>query len=144
MNSKSRLLVASVTITTAIVGGLFLSSAFAKQQRNAMPKEVLSIPSRTASYTPGNFTFTAPLELTGHPPSPAFFQSDGEPEIGVFPVARTFGNRPTKGRALPFWDNPTARKTIAIRPSCNAWLLAVATIRLMFPAAAISTFRACG
>ncbi|HET9376454.1 MAG TPA: hypothetical protein VFO40_15885, partial [Chthoniobacterales bacterium] len=26
-------------------------------------------------------TFSAPIELTGHPPSPAFFQADAEPEI---------------------------------------------------------------
>jgi hypothetical protein len=34
-------------------------------------------------YTTGSFTFSAPLELTGHPASPAFFQQDGEPEIKV-------------------------------------------------------------
>ena len=28
-------------------------------------------------------TFSTPLELTGHPPSPAFFQQDAEPEIKV-------------------------------------------------------------
>jgi hypothetical protein len=64
------------------IGGLFLSPASAKPQRT-IAKEVLSIPSRSASYTAGNFTFTAPLELTGHPPSPAFFQADGEPEISA-------------------------------------------------------------
>src|ERR1700726_2187205 len=84
MNSKLRLLTTSAVITVAATGGLFLSNALAKPQRtNTIAKEVLSIPSRSASYTPGNFTFTAPLELTGHPPSPAFFQADGEPEISA-------------------------------------------------------------
>src|SRR5436309_2540915 len=30
-----------------------------------------------------SFTFSSPLELTGHPPSPVFFQADAEPEIKV-------------------------------------------------------------
>ena len=44
--------------------------------------------SRTPSYLAGTFKFSTPQELTGHPPSPAFFQQDGEPEI----TADIFGN----------------------------------------------------
>jgi hypothetical protein len=36
---------------------------------------------RTGSYNTGGFTFAAPQELTGHPPSNVFFQGDAEPEI---------------------------------------------------------------
>src|SRR4029077_9298901 len=82
MNPKFRLFTASVVITVAAIGGLFLSNALAKQQRT-LAKEALAIPIRAPSYTTGNFTFAAPLELTGHPPSPAFFQQDGEPEISA-------------------------------------------------------------
>jgi hypothetical protein len=81
MNPKLRLIVASTVITLCTVGGLFLPGALGNQQRHPVLKEVLSMPTRNAAYTTGNFTFTAPLELTGHPPSPAFFQGDGEPEI---------------------------------------------------------------
>jgi hypothetical protein len=88
MNCKLRLFVASAAITVAAIGGLFLSSAFARPQRIAPKREALAIPTRAAAYIPGNFSFTAPLELTGHPPSPAFFQQDGEPEI----AADLFGN----------------------------------------------------
>ena len=81
MNSKFYLFITSVVITMAAIGGLFLSNAVARQQR--MAHEVLAIPSRAAAYTTGSFSFTAPLELTGHPPSPAFFQQDAEPEIAT-------------------------------------------------------------
>src|SRR5258708_25669226 len=63
-------------------GGLFLSNAFARQQR-ASGKIKPSTPISAPVYVNGNFTFTAPLELTGHPPSPAFFQADAEPEISI-------------------------------------------------------------
>src|ERR1700747_1183928 len=81
MNPKLRSFTAILVVTVAAIGGLFLTNAVARQQAPAFPKESLAIPIRTATYTAGNFTFTAPLELTGHPPSPAFFQQDGEPEI---------------------------------------------------------------
>src|ERR1700739_4605704 len=47
------------------------------------PTALSQMTSRTPSYVLGNFTFSKPQELTGHPPSPAFFQQDGEPEIAV-------------------------------------------------------------
>ena len=47
------------------------------------PSALSQITSRTPSYLLGNFSFSKPQELTGHPPSPAFFQQDGEPEIAV-------------------------------------------------------------
>jgi hypothetical protein len=49
---------------------------------------VAQITSRTPSYVLGDFHFSAPQELTGHPPSPAFFQADAEPEI----TSDIFGN----------------------------------------------------
>src|SRR6266478_2418197 len=39
---------------------------------------------RSANHVEGStFTFSVPIELTGHPPSPAFFQQNIEPEIKV-------------------------------------------------------------
>jgi len=74
----------SSTLLTAIVvtavGSLFLSDVFARQKRVSSKSKVrISAP----IYVNGNFTFTAPQELTGHPPSLAFFQADAEPEITV-------------------------------------------------------------
>ncbi len=68
-------------------GGLFLSNAFARQQR-ASGKIKSSTTISAPVYVNGNFTFTGPQELTGHPPSPAFFQADAEPEI----IVDIFGN----------------------------------------------------
>ena len=84
---KSRLhwsgLIVSI-ITVAATGGLFLSDAFARQKRvSGKTTAKPSAPISTPIYVNGNFTFAAPLELTGHPPSPAFFQADAEPEIIV-------------------------------------------------------------
>ncbi len=74
-----------VAIITTAIGGLFLSDAFARPKRVTAKSRIT--PSAPI-YVPGNFTFSAPLELTGHPPSPAFYQADAEPEI----VADVFGN----------------------------------------------------
>ena len=67
-------------IALAATSGLFLSDAFARQKR--APSKPTITPT-TPIYVNGNFTFTAPQELTGHPASPAFFQADAEPEITV-------------------------------------------------------------
>ena len=67
----------------AAISGLFWSDAFARQKRAPSRSGVSTAPATTPIYVNGNFTFTAPLELTGHPPSPAFFQADAEPEIAV-------------------------------------------------------------
>jgi len=66
------------------------------------------------------FAFTTPQELTGHPPSPAFFQGDGEPEIKIdifgniyataiqgVPEASTSGSRSTAAQASFTWGSPT-------------------------------------
>jgi hypothetical protein len=83
---KSRLhwsgLIVSI-ITVVATGGLFLSNAFARQKRASGKSPAKGTASISAPiYVNGNFTFTA-QELTGHPPSPAFFQADAEPEIIV-------------------------------------------------------------
>jgi hypothetical protein len=79
---KSRLPVSAllIALVAAATGGLLLTDAFARQKR--APAK-LAVKLTTPIYVNGNFTFTAPLELTGHPPSPAFFQADAEPEISV-------------------------------------------------------------
>ena len=46
-------------------------------------QEATGVPTRHANHVPGTFSFSAPIELTGHPPSPAFFQQDIEPEIKI-------------------------------------------------------------
>src|SRR5438046_2450835 len=73
----------SVTlITTAIgLGTLSLSLASAKQRNQPDAN-------RTGNYVAGSFTFSSPLQLTGHPPSNAFFAAAAEPEIKV----DVFGN----------------------------------------------------
>src|SRR3984893_8483864 len=70
-----------VTIIVVAIGGLFLSDAFARPKRVSAKKSRVT-PSAPI-YVNGNFTFSAPQELTGHPPSPAFFQADAEPEIAI-------------------------------------------------------------
>src|ERR1700730_2035728 len=86
MNSKSRWFASIVVIAVTVIGGLFLSSALARQRHvsrdTSRDTTAPAIP-RSATYTAGNFSFSAPLELIGHPPSPAFFQQDAEPEIAT-------------------------------------------------------------
>src|ERR1700730_3896054 len=86
MNSKSRWFASIVVIAVTVIGGLFLSSALARQPHGSRGTSrdttAPAIP-RSATYTAGNFSFSAPLELIGHPPSPAFFQQDAEPEIAT-------------------------------------------------------------
>src|SRR6266480_1338500 len=82
MKSKSHWPALVVAIIVAAVVGLFLSDAFARQKRVAGKSNSTVTPSAPI-YVNGNFTFAAPLELVGHPPSPAFFQADAEPEIAI-------------------------------------------------------------
>src|SRR5947207_4929285 len=75
-----------VAVITTAIGGLFLSDAFARQKRISPKGNVVKESAVNPSapiYVNGNFTFTAPQELTGHPPSPAFYQADAEPEITI-------------------------------------------------------------
>jgi hypothetical protein len=81
MKTKLRWPAFLVTIIVVAIGGLFLSDAFARQKRVSAKKSRVT-PSAPI-YVNGNFTFAAPQELTGHPPSPAFFQADAEPEIAI-------------------------------------------------------------
>jgi hypothetical protein len=77
-------LLAAIIITAA--GGLFLSTAVAKQRRVSNAPVA---PYRTATtVATSSFTFSTPIELTKTPISPIFFQQDGEPEIKV----DVFGN----------------------------------------------------
>jgi hypothetical protein len=69
-----------VTIITIALGGLFLSDAFARQKRASSNSKIKA---SAPIYVNGNFTFAGPQELTGHPPSPAFYQADAEPEVIV-------------------------------------------------------------
>src|SRR5438067_12954444 len=80
MKSKPHWPALAVAIIVVAVVGLFLSDALARQKRVSQRAPVT--PSAPI-YVGGNFTFSAPLELTGHPPSPAFYQADAEPEIAV-------------------------------------------------------------
>ena len=74
-----------VTSLTAVgflaIAGLFLSDALGRQKRVSGTKAAV-VPAAPI-YVNGNFSFSAPQELTGHPPSPAFFQADAEPEITI-------------------------------------------------------------
>src|ERR1043166_5513902 len=82
MKTTTRWFALIVVLALTALGGLFVSDAFARQKRVSQ-KTALNITPSAPIYVNGNFTFTAPQELTGHPPSPAFFQADAEPEIIV-------------------------------------------------------------
>ena len=85
MNPKLRGYALVVALIAVAIGGLFLSAALARPKRAPSKSKITpSLP----IYTNGNFTFTAPQELIGHPPSPAFYQADAEPEI----IVDVFGN----------------------------------------------------
>src|SRR5205085_4767006 len=84
MKSRLRISAVFIALIVAATGGLFLSDAFARQNRTPSRSGAKSTaPVTTPIYVNGNFTFTAPQELTGHPPSPAFYQADAEPEIAI-------------------------------------------------------------
>src|ERR1700680_4213930 len=85
MNSKLNRLSLPIAIVLVTIGGAFLTTAIAKTHQLPASQQSTNspTPARAATYVPGSFTFTPPGELTGHPPSPAFFQSDSEPEITV-------------------------------------------------------------
>ena len=67
-----------VAIITTALSGLFLSDAFARQKRVSPKGNAIKggITPSAPIYVNGNFTFTAPQELTGHPPSPARAESN--------------------------------------------------------------------
>ncbi len=79
MTSKLRWIFFSTFLFAA---ALFLTTAFGLPHRTSSAKIVAASP-RTPTYLPGSFGFAAPQELTGHPPSPAFYQGDSEPEITI-------------------------------------------------------------
>src|SRR2546421_537235 len=82
MKTTLRWSVLSIAFLTIALGGLFLSDAFARQKRG-LNKLNSNVTPSAPIYVPGNFTFAAPQELTGHPPSLAFYQADAEPEIAI-------------------------------------------------------------
>jgi dockerin type I repeat protein len=79
------LLVAGLALLAA---SLLFTDASGKPWRISSATAAVAGGARTGSYSAGNFAFTNPLELTGHPASPAFFQADAEPEV----VVDLFGN----------------------------------------------------
>jgi len=81
MNNKSRWFTSIVAALLFITACVFLSSALARQRRVSSTPDT-GIRTATINAVTG-FTFSAPLELTGHPPSPVFFQQDAEPEIKI-------------------------------------------------------------
>jgi len=84
MNSKSRWFASFVVITVTVIGGLFLSTALARQRRTPPNKEqVNTAANRSSIYVSGGFTFSAPVEMVKTPISPIFFQHNAEPEIRV-------------------------------------------------------------
>ena len=83
MNSKLRLFISSVLLTGA---GVFLTMFLTGM--SGPDAKGTSSNGRTPNHAQGGFSFSPPMELTGHPPSPLFYQADGEPEI----VTDIFGN----------------------------------------------------
>ena len=87
---------------------------------------------RTPIYTNGNFTFTAPQELTGHPPSNIFSQAAAEPEIKVdifgniyvtaisgVPGGTDFWKSTNKGTSFVYLGQPDgAQDHCATLPEC--------------------------
>ena len=83
MNSKLRCL---MSILLLAAGGLFLTMFLTGM--SGQEGKSAALQTRNANHIDGTFTFSTPQELTGHPPSPLFFQQNGEPEI----VVDIFGN----------------------------------------------------
>jgi len=83
MNSKLRCLMSILLLAT---GGLFLTMFLTGM--SGQEGKSAALQTRNANHIDGTFTFSTPQELTGHPPSPLFFQQNGEPEI----VVDIFGN----------------------------------------------------
>ncbi len=75
-----------MSILLLAAGGLFLTMFLTGMSGQEGKSAVLQ--TRNANHIDGTFTFSTPQELTGHPPSPLFFQQNGEPEI----VVDIFGN----------------------------------------------------
>ena len=73
-NPEVRWFAFAVLVTlSSLTAAFFLKAASQPAQASAT--------ARTPIYTPGAFTFSAPLQLGGKPISPAFYQADAEPEI---------------------------------------------------------------
>ncbi len=66
-----------IAFTLSSAAGLLAMLSFAANPFST------TVTQRTPIYAAGAFTFSPPLELTGHPPSPVFFQQDAEPEIKI-------------------------------------------------------------
>src|SRR5438093_886430 len=83
----SRLALTTLVLILALffLGDLFRSAHTSAQAGRTFSLFALSDWFRPAQPLPqaSSFTFSSPLELTGHPPSPVFFQADAEPEIKV-------------------------------------------------------------
>jgi hypothetical protein len=62
---------------------LFWSTASARTRRAPSVRPQVSSSRATVQGIAPTVLFGTPKELTGHPPSPAFFQADAEPEIAV-------------------------------------------------------------
>src|SRR5438067_1851883 len=83
MNSKLHCL---MSILLLAAGGLFLTMFLTGM--SGQEGKSAALQTRNVNHIDGTFTFSTPQELTGHPPSPLFFQQNGEPEI----VVDIFGN----------------------------------------------------
>lgn len=77
-NKELRWFILTFVVTAGSLAAAFFLQA-AGQQATA---------ERIGTYSAGSFSFSAPLELTGHPPSSLFYASAAEPEI----KADVFGN----------------------------------------------------
>ncbi len=128
MNSKWRWFTSLVTMAVITFAGFFLSNASNKQPRISPQAPILRAP----IYTAGNFTFSIPLELTGHPPSNIFFAAAAEPEIKVdifgdiyvtaiagVPGGTDFWKSTTKGASFTYLGQPDgAQDHCATLPEC--------------------------
>ena len=80
----SRMALTTLVLILALffLGDLFRSAHTSAQAGRSVSLFALSDWFRPAQPLPqaSSFTFSSPLELTGHPPSPVFFQADAEPD----------------------------------------------------------------
>ncbi len=130
IHHKWRFFTAFILIAIALcLGSLSLSLAGAKQR--SAPEAPAA--TRSGIYTAGSFAFSAPQQMTGHPPSNIFYAAAAEPEIKVdlfgniyitaisgVPGGTDLWKSTDKGATFPYLGQPDgAQDHCATLPECG-------------------------
>src|ERR1700730_9884947 len=130
-NSKWRWSTSLVVVALFTIGAFFLTNVSGKQRGASHQTSILPV---APIYITGNFAFSAPLELTGHPPSNVFFAAAAEPEIKIdifnniyvtaiagVPGGTDFWKSINKGTSFVYLGQPDgAQDHCATLPECLA------------------------